>query len=277
MANQRKHKSKSHRGGRFWGIYVFFTALLVAAAIVAGCIVFFKVNCVEVYIRDSVGNIASLRADDHYTKEEIIDAAGIHIGDNLFLLNKNRAVINLLNRMPYISSVSIRKSMPDTLVLTLTEGEAVGAIQSEEGWWLMDVNGKLLEEVQDCGNATVITGLTLIDPLPGQIIEVPDGSDEEVPSQQMQKDSLLQVLPPLEDYDLQKDVKSIDLTSESELVMDYDGRIQVKIPLESDFDYKIKYFAKILTEYVPENWTEKDTGTLDMTYDDGHPHLAKNS
>jgi hypothetical protein len=95
------------------------------------------------------------------------------------------------------------------------------------------------------------------------------------PSQQLQRDSLLQLLHPLQDYDLQDKVRSVDLTSESELVLDYDGRLTVKIPLESDLDYNIKYFARILTDYVDVKWSKRDKGVLDMTYDDGHPHLTK--
>ncbi|MCD7929155.1 MAG: FtsQ-type POTRA domain-containing protein [Clostridiales bacterium] len=276
MANKRRHQHNYQGSGRLWGLYVFFTTVLVLAAIGAGCIVFFKVSGVEVYIRDSDGNTAALAQDDRYTQEEILEAAGIDIGDNLFLLNKNRAAAAILSRLTYVSSVSIQKKLPGTVVLTLTESNPVGAIQDGDSWWLIDGNGKLLEQADSDQGCTVILGLTPVDPVKGEALSVPDGSDEEVESQALQLSSLLELLPSLQDYALLEDVVSIDLSSDSTVVLDYDGRIQVKLPLEADYNEKIRYFAQILTEYVAENWTEDDTGTLDMTYSDENPHLVKN-
>ncbi len=276
MANKRRHQRSYQGGGRLWGLYVVLTTVLVLAAIGAGCIVFFKVSSVEVYIRDSEGNTAALAQDDRYSQEEILEAAGIDIGDNLFLLNKNRAAASMLSRLTYVSSVSIQKKLPGTVVLTLTESDPVGAIQDGDVWWLIDLNGKLLEQADSDQGCTVILGLTPVDPVQGALLSVPDGSDEEAGSQTLQLSSLLELLTPLRDYALLEDVVSIDLSSESTVLLDYDGRIQVKLPIEADYNEKIRYFAQILTEYVAENWTEDDTGTLDMTYSDENPHLVKN-
>lgn len=276
MAKKRRHQHNYQGGGRLWGLYVFFTAILVLAAIGAGCIVFFKVSTVDVYIRDSAGNTEALAQDDRYTQEEILQAADIDIGDNLFLLNKNRVAASVLARLTYVSSVSIQKQLPGTVVLTLTESDAVAAIQEGESWWLIDLNGKLLEQADSDQGCAVIEGLTLVDPAEGEIMSVPDGSDEEAEGQTLQLDSLLQLLTPLQDYALLEDVVSIDLSSDSTILLNYDGRLQVKLPIESDYNDKIRYFAQILSEYVAENWAEDDTGTLDMTYSDGNPHLVKN-
>lgn len=277
MAKARKHRGRTHRG-QFLGLYVFFTAIIVALVIVAGCIVFFKVSNVEIYVRGAGGETELLAPDDSYTQEEILEAAGIQIGDNLCLLNRNRTIINILARLPYVSSVSIQKRLPGTLKLTITESQAVAAIQvDEQEWWLIDINGKLLETAQDNRGYVTVEGLTLLEPEEGQELRVPDGSDPEIPSQSLRKDSLIQLLPPLRDYDLMEDIVTIDLTSESEVVLDYEGRIQVELPLEADFDYMIEYFSSILTEYVAQNWSEQDTGTLDMTFSDGNPHLTKNT
>ncbi len=276
MARKRRHQRSYQGGGRLWGLYVFFTAVLVLAAIGAGCIVFFKVSSVEIYVRDSTGAAEALTQDDRYTQEEILEAADIDIGDNLFLLNKNRAAAGLLARLTYVSSVSLQKKLPGTVVLTLTESGAAAAIQDGDDWWLIDLNGKLLEQTDSDQGCGVILGLTLVDPVEGETISVPDGSDGETESQTLQMESLLELLTPLQDYGLLEDVVSIDLSSGSTVVLDYDGRIQVKLPIEADYSEKIKYFAQILTDYVADSWGEDDTGTLDMTYSDGNPHLVKN-
>ena len=286
MARQRKDRvPRDWRRGRFWGLYVFLAVLAAAAAIAASGIIFFKVSTVEVYLRDADGNTASIERSKHYTQEEIVEASGVRLGDNLLILNKNQAIARILTRLPYVSSVSMHKELPGTLSLTITESEPVAAIQTgKQSWWLVDVNGKLLQQAAGSQSCMVVMGLTLVEPRSGEVIRVPDGTigvtsggNNVPPSQQLQRSSLLQLLHPLQDYDLQDKVRSVDLTSESELVLDYDGRIKVKIPLEADFDYSIKYFARILTDYIDVKWSDKDKGVLDMTYDDGHPHLTKNS
>ena len=71
MARQRRHARPKRRRGRFSGLYKVLSILLVAAAVVLACVVFFRVNSVEVE-----GNV-------RYTAEDIIEASGIQIGDNL--------------------------------------------------------------------------------------------------------------------------------------------------------------------------------------------------
>lgn len=286
MARQRRnHGVRDWRRGRFLGLYVFLAVVAAVAAIAASCIIFFKVSTVEVYLRDADGNTAPIDQSRHYSQEEIVEASGVNMGDNLLMLNKNQAIARILTRLPYVSSVSMHKELPGTLSLTITESEPVAAIQTgKQSWWLVDVNGKLLQQAAGSQSCMVVVGLTLVEPRSGEVIRVPDGTigvtsggNNVPPSQQLQRDSLLQLLHPLQDYDLQDRVRSVDLTSESELVLDYDGRLTVKIPLEADFDYSIKYFARILTDYIDVKWSDKDKGVLDMTYDDGHPHLMKNS
>ena len=285
MAMERRNRGgRDWRRGRFLGLYVFLTVVVVLIAIVASCIIFFKVSTVEVYLRDADGNTASISHSKHYSQEEIVEASGVELGQNLLMLNKNQAIARILTRLPYVSSVSMHKQLPGTLSLTITENEPVAAIQTgKQSWWLVDVNGKLLQQAAGSQSCMVVVGLTLIEPRSGEVIRVPDGTigvtdggNNVPPSQQLQRDSLLKLLHPLQDYDLQDKVRSVDLTSESELALDYDGRLTVKIPLESDLDYNIKYFARILTDYVDVKWSKKDKGVLDMTYDDGHPHLTKN-
>lgn len=274
----RRHQQRDRRNSQLWKLYIILTGLIAAAAIFLGSVVFFKINEVKILVRDASGSIVSASDADHYTPEEYMDAAGVNIGDNLCLLNKNRVAAGILQKLPYVSDVSIRKRLPGTLVLTISQSEAAAAIQVEGGaWWLIDDDCRLLEMSKTSQGCAILTGLTLIDPVVGHEMQVPDGSEEDVPSQQIQKDGLIQLLQVLREQNLQDMIVTIDASSDSELVMDYGGRIKVLLPVHGDFRYNLRYFAKMLTDYFPLNWSEKDTGTLDMTYSDGHPHLMKNS
>ena len=145
MAKPRKSRRRpSRRAGRFLGLYVFLSVILITAVVVAGCIVFFKVNQFQI------------EGNHRYTTEEIVEASGISTGDNLCLVKKTDAAGKVLSRLSYVHSVNIRRKLPDTIIITVVETDAVAAIKTENSWWLINAEGKLLEEVEDAGDLSLI-------------------------------------------------------------------------------------------------------------------------
>lgn len=276
MPRERKHKRRSG-GGRFWGLYMFFTALLIAAVVIGGSIVFFKVNNFDLRLKTKAGNVVCLEGNSRYTEQDIIEASGVHYQDNLCLVKRTGVANSLLSHLSYVSGVSVTRRLPGTLVITITESEAAAAVDSGGKWYAIDTNGKILEECDTAPEIAQITGLTLKDPRVGEVIRAYDGTEKEHKdsSQTIQAKSLLELLPALEGRSLLQDITEIKLSSESVLVLTYQQRLDVKIPLESDFEYQIKLFNSILEDYITVNWSDSDSGTLDMTYNDGQTHLIR--
>ena len=109
MASMR-HNRKRKRGRRRFGLLfkLLCGAALVAAATL-GATVFFQVETIAV-----VGN-------SRYTAQEVIDASGVQIGDNLFQMNKNQISQQILQRLPYVGEVSPQRGLPSTLTIQVTE------------------------------------------------------------------------------------------------------------------------------------------------------------
>lgn len=300
MARERKHKRKAKNGGRFSALYVLISVVLIFAVIAFASIVFFRINRIEV------------EGNTHYTEEQVIEASGVQIGDNLMLTGSGGIVARLLKELPYLSSVSVRRSLPDALIITVSESNAKAALYDGRGsWWLIDGKGKLLEEAvrweggdaqeqpgaeeeEDAEGASsqlepepesipmpdppegypTITGLTLVDPVTGGSIRV---DEEEGRSRELMRSSLLGLLPALENHELLADVTAIDLSGESEILIHYQNRLTIKLLLGMDYDYQAKLIRSVLDTYVSTTWADKDTGTLDMTFSDGNPRLTKES
>ena len=74
MAARRRKRGRRNRG-RFSALYKLLSILLIFAAIVTGCIVFFRANQIVV------------AGKTRYSEEQIIAAAGVEQGENLFRLN----------------------------------------------------------------------------------------------------------------------------------------------------------------------------------------------
>lgn len=170
----RNRRRRRKRKGSFSFLYKLLVFFVICGAIVAALAVFFKVDTIEV-----TGN-------SRYTAQEIADSGGIHVGDNLFLVNKFSAAEAITRSLPYISSVRISRKLPDTLCIQVEENATLCAIEQSGGDWILSGSGKLVEQAAAGEEVTRIVGLTPVDPQVGMPLQVPD-------EQESAKESLLQL------------------------------------------------------------------------------------
>ena len=112
------HRSRTRRRnrGRFGPLFKLLCVVGVILALTVGATVFFRVEQVTV------------SGNQRYTQEEIIAASGIQLGDNLYSLNKVRIDQNIRTTLPYIGDLTINRALPSTIVITVTEWEAVARL-----------------------------------------------------------------------------------------------------------------------------------------------------
>ena len=134
MAARKGRNRQRRRRGRFGFLYKLLSFLIIFAAILAGCVAFFRVNQVVV-----TGN-------SRYSAQEIITASGVELGDNLFLVNRPQTAQKILGSLPYVENAIPVHRLPDTVELHITECVPAAAFRFGGGWWLMDARGKLLEQ-----------------------------------------------------------------------------------------------------------------------------------
>ncbi len=216
MAATRRRKRRRRGGSGF--LYKLLSIFLILCAVVAGSIVFFRVEQVKV-----VGEVV-------YSDEQVIAAANIKPGDNLFLIRKMPTGRKIVEQLPYIREVSIHRILPDTVILTVSECAPAAVLPgSQGGWWIVDRSGKLLEQggeelTQRYGQ---VMGLTVLMP--------EEGGNMAVPVEQSGKlDALKQILGALEDRAMLAQLQTIDLSGEAEIHMEFDGRFSVRLPVYSD-------------------------------------------
>ncbi|MCI8437206.1 MAG: FtsQ-type POTRA domain-containing protein [Lawsonibacter sp.] len=260
------HRSRTRRRnrGRFGPLFKLLCVIAVIVALTVGATVFFRVEQVTV-----TGN-------QRYTEEEIIAASGIQLGSNLYSLNKVRIDRNLRTTLPYIGELTINRSLPSTVVITVTEWEAVAqvaapgveqvtAYQEEAGEkavttaqepWLISVKGKLLEPAPANSTAIAVTGLTPLAPQAGSFLEVPE---EEL----TKLEALTGLLEALEVREVRGEVSAIRLES-TYLVARYAGRFDVKMRLNADFNYDVRRMESVRQRMEAERG-EEVAGSIDLT------------
>lgn len=182
---------------------------------------FFRVDTIEV------------TGTERYTEKDVIEASGIQLGDNLFLLNKYEAARSIAEQLPYIDieDIRIRRELPDTLLIDVAECGTPLAVIQDGSAWLLSPKGKIVEQLpaSQAGDYAVIDGCELLAPSVGTDIAL----STEFANQQT---SLLALLAALDAAGLTDRVDAIHLDDLSRLTMDYAGRFSVEMEYNADYD-----------------------------------------
>ena len=246
----RRH-GRGRRGRRFGVLYKLLTLVVVCAAAVLALTLFFKVESVEV-----TGN-------SRYSAQEIQDACGVSLGDNLYLLSKPEMVQRLHQRLPYIDEVRITRSLPNTLCVQVTEFTTVYAVEQEGTVWLLTSGGKIVETAAERGDMPLIDGCELLAPSLG-------GDVSFALELQNRRESLFALLTALESAELTGAVRAIHLGDPTVLSMDYTERFTVEMPYGADYPRLLRYLTLVIEELETNL-----TGVIDLTRD-GEPHFRPN-
>lgn len=282
MSSARNNRRRRKSRGRFGPLFKLLCVLTVVVAVTMGATVFFQVETVAV------------SGNSRYTQEEVAAASGIQTGDNLFHMNKNQVARQIRETLPYIGEVSIQRSLPSTIVISVTEWDAVARVEPpEEGRqtaaesgsgdssagdssgaedasaqeqapevaaepWLISVGGKLLEPAYPGGNTLSVTGLTSLMPRAGTPLAVPQ-------EEQPKLDALLSLLSALEKAEMLSQVSAVQLGN-TRITLRYLDRFDVKLPLNGDFSYQLRVLTAAVAD-LNSRIGESCTGTLDLSQD----------
>ncbi len=225
--------------------------LLVIALLIFVVSVFFNVSAIEV-----TGN-------NFYSAQQVAEASGIQQGDNLFFINRFSAASRIFSRLPYVEGVSIEKQLPGSLIVHITESEAIAYVSSDDGWWAIDRSCKLLSKVEPSDSAELlkIEGLSAVSPAEGDILALASGSGETV-------EFLSQILSQIYALGLRQEISIISFDDPACPEFDYVGRFTVKLGGAENVPYKFQLLISVVNGLQPG-----DCGTIDLSIDSA-AHLS---
>ena len=244
--------------------------LAIALAVTMGLSVFFKVETVVVY-----GNEA-------YSAWAVQEAAGLEGGENLLSFGRTKACGKIKTNLPYVKSVRIGITLPDTVNIYIEEFDVSYAIQTnDETWWLITSGGKVVEQIDGgtAGKHTKILGVYLDAPEPGQpakALEMISLSEAETVDPQLapentelpvvttgagQLSAALQILTAMERNDIVGEVASVNVESLTNIVLWYGSRYQVNMGDTGEIEKKISYMKQAVAQL-----SEYQIGVLDVSF-----------
>lgn len=232
-------------------LYAPVTFVVICAVLVFAMSVFFRVSSIEV-----VGN-------EKYTAEEVILAAGIEEGDNLFFINRFNAISRLFSRLPYVEEAAISRSLPNKLLIEVTESDAVAYLTAEDGLWSVDRSCKLLSRIsaEDAKELVEVIGLTPVSPEVGQTLAVDEGEATKVAF-------LSTILNQIVYLKMTNDIEQIDMSNVANPTFDYLGRFTVKLGNNEDVAYKFQVLISAAAQLK-----NGDAGYIDLSID-GRAHFS---
>ena len=243
-------------------IVQLITVTAVVLAIVMGLSVFFKVKNVTV------------TGADTYSAWAVREASGISEGDKLLTFSKIRAASQIMANLPYVKGVRIGIKLPDTVNIMIEEESVVYAIKSSDGqWWMMDSDGRVVEQANNAkaATATQVLGVTLEAPT----VNEKGVATEMTPSETNELGELipvsttgaqrltaaLQILKALENNDIVGEAASVDVTSTEDIILWYGTRYQVNLGDTSRLDYKVDCMNDAILQM-----SDYQSGVLDISF-----------
>lgn len=234
---ERQKKKKRRRMISRIGI-----AVLVLLAIVFAPTIFFQVSKINV------------TGDTRYTSEQLIKSTGVKQGDNMFFLDTKQIAADLKDEYPYLDTVKLRRKLPSTLQIEVSDRTAALSIEQNGKYLILDMSGKVLEKTKSAAKGTAkVTGV----PMKG--LHVGDTVDEDKYGKAA---SVMKLLELTDQYGMKKHIKTIDVEKAYDIRVTYDKRYTILLGAleESNLEHKIQFLKAILKEpSLPES------GVIDLT------------
>lgn len=245
---RRPRRTRKRRTNRLVPLYKLVSFVVICAAIGVALSLFFKIETI------------SVSGNARYTPTQVTQASGIAVGDNMFLLNKYDAGEKICAELPYVESVQIRRQIPTTLTIHITECVAPVALQQDGTCYLLGSSGKIVDEVSATKIAALprLTGIKLQDPYVGKtaarslaLVDDENGATGEL---------ALSLLRGLSAKGMLADTQRIDLSDSKNVALRYLDRFTVTFPRDADVDYKLDYLRAVV-----DRLEINEKGTIDMT------------
>lgn len=258
MAKGRDKPNNNRRKRGFRLLYLLLSFILIVAAVITSSVFFFRLEKIE------------LTGNERYSNEQILNVAAVQPNANLFLLPRGAIAKRISDTLHYIDEVKIKTHFPTTIVIEIKECIPLAAMKTEEGYWLLDAKGKILEQVEEgvAKDYISVKGLELFAPGEGEMARVNEADE-------LKLHALCALLTALQEHGTAQEVTWIDMTQTVEITMDYMDRFTVRLPLQVEgsavgefhdlYSLKVEALGVIISKL-----DEIDRGIIDLWKDNGY-------
>lgn len=192
--------------------------------------------------------------NEKISSEDIISTSKICKGNNIFRVNKNKAIENI-KELPYVKDVVIRRKLPSTMNINVTECVVSSYVNMKNTYIYLDDEGKILEksDVPPQNVCPILNGVTLTE----QTVNKPA-----VFKNSKQFDIYKEVISVINNSKFQGKITLIDIKDISDIKITVNNSLQIIIGDTNNLDYKVNFLASGAYDSIGDN----RNGTLDVSH-----------
>lgn len=194
---------------------------------------------VTVALTTPVFNITSVTVTGNarLTSEEILSAAGIPVGTNIYRVSMKSAG-ERIEAMPYILEAEVKRRFPAKVVISVTEREEATAVKCTGGYAVVDKNCRVLRLcAEEEASIPVASGANVESAQLGQDIVMKD---------ERFVGDLKTMLAALEMANLEVEVRRIRLESAVEIILETRPGLEIHLGGMDELSYKLQLCRNIL-------------------------------
>lgn len=179
--------------------------------------------------------------NQRYSAAQILTAGNLSTGKSMYSINTEKAEDRIRETLIYVESISVRRSLPDKMVVTVEEAEPFACLQYENSRYaVISRSGRYLETEQPNAREELIQlyGLEPKDVALGKSLQ----SEDEY------KLTILWELLDTIDEVCPGSISYINLTDRTDILMGYGERLDIEFGSSQDYEYKLKYIKAVIDE-----------------------------
>lgn len=219
---------KVKRNRRILAVAIAVVVVLAVAAVLS-MTVFFNISSI------TVGKNGKI-----YTEQEIISASGLNVGDNMVRTDFKEVSLRIETMLPYVLSADIDKTFSGAVTITVKDNSASMIFKVKNGYAIADSQGKVLEIVKEIpkkNKLMVLKSSKEMKASPGKHIGFADEKEQELYEQ---------ICTALKNAKMYQKITGIDISSPSNIKIEYQGRFRIKIGSITDIDLKLMAATKTI-------------------------------
>lgn len=171
--------------------------------------------------------------------QTVAAASGVSIGENIFKINLSD-VKRRVSKVAFVSEVSVRRSFPNKIKITVTEGAECAYISFIGNYVGIDENGKILEIKQQGElDKPIIYGLRIDNFEIGSKVTVGDGKVS---------GALADILAQVKSSGVTDAILSVDINDADNIIMTLRSGVEVRLGNSDNLKYKVAYLKSVLDE-----------------------------
>lgn len=216
--------------------FIFFLVVALLTLLIMCFTVFFPIKRI------------SVSGSKIYSKSQLIKASGLTTDDNLFVVSEEKIEDKIRRKLPYVDAVSLKRVLPDAIVLTVTDAKEQSFYESNGKYYIVSKNNYILQETTDTPENVYKIVATKIEGNVGESVKYKNSKENEI-------------IKTLEKLLLEKEINidKIDVTNLAQIKVDVEGRFTVILGNSEYVSEKIAHLSSMI-ESIGER-----SGTINLS------------